>query len=55
MQKQQALHCNAEAGGTTQLCRINRRYTVMQEQQAPQINAEEASLHCNAEAAGATR
>jgi hypothetical protein len=45
MQKQQALHCNAEVAGATLLYRSSRRYIVMQKQQV---------LHSNAEAAGAT-
>jgi hypothetical protein len=57
MQKEQALHCNAEVAGDTQYCRSSRRYTVMQIQQLLHCNAEvaEKALQCNADVAGATR
>jgi hypothetical protein len=45
MQKQQALHRNAEVTGATLKCRDRRRYTIMQKLQA---------LQCNAKAEGAT-
>jgi hypothetical protein len=45
MQKQQALHCNAEVAGAKLKCRNSRNYTVMQKYHAP---------HCNADVAGAT-
>jgi hypothetical protein len=44
MQEKQALHCNAEAAGATQKCRISRYYTVVHKLQV---------LLCNAEVAGA--
>jgi hypothetical protein len=45
MQKQQALHCNAEAAGAILQCRSSKSYNQMQKQQA---------LHGYAEVAGDT-
>jgi hypothetical protein len=45
MQKQQALHGNAEIAGATMYFKTSRRYTLMHKYQA---------LQCNAEVAGAT-
>jgi hypothetical protein len=44
MQMQQTLKWKAEVAGATLKCKSNRRYTVMQKQQAQ---------HCNGEAVGA--